>query len=66
MIYKELLQNELNAQNIGNEIKHIIDNKEYTDKMSKELSAIKNEFLIKSNAIENASQIIYDNINAKT
>ena len=64
MIYKELLQNELNAQNIANEIHHIVGDKEYTDKMFKELGAIKNEFLIKSNAIENASQIIYDNINA--
>ena len=66
MIYKELLQNDLNALNIKKEIKHIIDNKEYSDKMSEELASIKNKFLIKNNAIENASQIIYDKINAKT
>ena len=33
MIYKELLQNELNALNISEEIEHILVDKEYREKM---------------------------------
>lgn len=63
IIYKELLQNNLNASNICEEIEKIINNHNYANHMKKELNTMKKEFLTKKNAIENASNIIYDNIN---
>ena len=63
LIYKELLQNNLTASNIYEEIEKIINNENYVNEMKKELDDMKKEFLAKNNAIENAANIIYHNIN---
>ncbi len=63
IIYKELLQSNLNTSNICEEVDKIINNYDYVKQMKKELNMMKKEFLTKNNAIENAANIIFDNIN---
>ena len=65
IIFKELLQNNLNPTNIYKEIEKIIINKEYVSEMKKELNTMKEKFLTKTHAIDNAAEIIYNQINAK-
>ncbi|MCB9249015.1 MAG: hypothetical protein H6613_10975 [Ignavibacteriales bacterium] len=63
-IVKELIQNEVTANNIYKEAKNILGDQKKTEKLKNDLSEIKRKLKTEGNPNKKAAEIIYAELNA--